>query len=294
MYLTTGKLSKLITSDANWEIFPPYFLGAKAIVSAKLEEIISVRNAFAHFRPIKQDDVETIKQVTKHVLTTTENVLAELVGYMTTVPTNTNEKWYGELSALGTPHCKLTFTQSATERWVRVTLKYMPPILEANEWGPRHFSINTLKLNAPAILLEHPRLAAEIIYLTESAYAVFRENQKHDISISVSLGFSRQNLINNPDLIKAETEGVLAAIERETDLIRQDNLARGRLISSQSSSALLAEGENYKLTSGEFASGFKEHDPPEWWGHIHLFNDDFISSVDIFPWMPTQIAAAQY
>jgi hypothetical protein len=218
---------------------------------------------------------------------------------MTTVPTNTPEKWYTELSVLGSPHCKLDFEQSTSEKWVRVILSYTPPILQEvaldhYEEGPRHYSLKSLKLNSPAILREHPRIAAEVIYVAEFGYLVFRETRKHEVLKKVYFGFSRQNLIKTPEIIKTEIEGVLAAIEQETDLIRQDNLARGEIVSSLSSSAILEEGERVKNASGELNSGFKENDPPEWWGRIALFSDDFISAVHIFPWMPTEIAVMQF
>jgi hypothetical protein len=294
MYLNTGELSRLITSEAYWPLFKPYFLGAKTIVTAKLEELVSVRNALAHFRPIKVDDVETIKQVTKHVMTTADNSLAELISFMTTVPTNTNEKWYTELSVLGTPHCKLAMKQSASEKWVRIELTYNPPILSVSQWSARHFSLKSMKLNVPAILRERPALTKEVIYVTESGFASFREDGKHRVSVTASFGFSRQKLNQTPDLIKTEIESVLATMEEETELIRKDNLARGRLISPISLSSIIPEGQAAQTTSKELASSFKEDDPSEWWGRTLLFGEDFISSIDRFPWMPTDIAERQF
>ncbi len=293
MYLNTGELSKLITSESYWNFFRPDFLGSKTIVTAKLDELISVRNALAHFRPIKLDDVDTIKQVTKHVMTTAENTLSELTGFMTTVPTNTNEKWYSEISVLGTTHCKLGFKQSSSEKWLRIELSYTPPF-QANMWSARHFNLQTMKLNSPAILREHPALTREVIYLIESGYATIRMDQKHKVTETLLFGFSRQNLIDVPDIIKKEIEGVLGVIEEETELIRKDNLARGKLISSAGVPGQIPEGQNAAYTTTGLESGFKEDDPSEWWGRIHLYGEDFISSIDTFPWMPTQIATQQF
>lgn len=61
MYLTTGELIRLITAESYWKYFAKYFLGSKTIMKNKLDEIVNVRNSIAHFRPIKQGDVELIK-----------------------------------------------------------------------------------------------------------------------------------------------------------------------------------------------------------------------------------------
>jgi hypothetical protein len=135
MYLTTGELSRLIISDSHWPVFKPYFLGSKSIVSAKLDEIISVRNAMAHFRPIKQDDVETIKQISKHVMTAAEAALYDLINTGVTVPTNNTEDWYSELRVLGTTHCSLNFFQSQSEKWVFIRLTYSCPIIKTHLSG---------------------------------------------------------------------------------------------------------------------------------------------------------------
>ena len=66
MYLNSGELVRLICSDTYWELFKPFFRGKKEIIRTKLDEIGSVRNALAHFRPLKYDDVEVIKQNVSH------------------------------------------------------------------------------------------------------------------------------------------------------------------------------------------------------------------------------------
>jgi len=92
MYMTSGELIRIITSDSYWKHFNMYFLGSKEIIKNKLEEIGSVRNALAHFRPIKQDDVDLIKQNARHVLSNIEVCLVDMMSCANTVPTNTSEE----------------------------------------------------------------------------------------------------------------------------------------------------------------------------------------------------------
>jgi hypothetical protein len=47
MYLNSGELSRLVTSDSYWEIFKPFFRGKREIIKNKLDEIGTVRNALA-------------------------------------------------------------------------------------------------------------------------------------------------------------------------------------------------------------------------------------------------------
>ena len=52
MHLTSGELTRLITSESHWKFFKKYFFGSKEIIRNKFEEIGTIRNALAHFRPI--------------------------------------------------------------------------------------------------------------------------------------------------------------------------------------------------------------------------------------------------
>jgi len=109
------------------------------------------------------------------------------------------------------------------------------------------------------------------------------------------MGFSRRTLEANQDIIKQVMEAVLGLIEEETELIGQDSLARGKLISSVSTSVQITEGQRWGFADySSLASGFKEEDPPEWWGEINLYSSNFVSATNTFPWAPTAISEAQY
>ncbi|WP_261927118.1 Swt1 family HEPN domain-containing protein, partial [Vibrio aestuarianus] len=58
LFLNSGELIEIIVSDAYWKYFAKYFKSSKSIVITKLQEIGTVRNSLAHFRPLKEDDVE--------------------------------------------------------------------------------------------------------------------------------------------------------------------------------------------------------------------------------------------
>ncbi len=92
MHLNSGELTRLITSDTYWEHFKPYFKGKKDLIRIKLDEINIVRNALAHFRPIRSEDIELIKQNARHALLGVEDCLSQALTSGTVVPTNTQSK----------------------------------------------------------------------------------------------------------------------------------------------------------------------------------------------------------
>lgn len=101
MYLNSGELTQIICSDAYWTVFKAFFRAKKEIIKNKLDEIGTVRNALAHFRPLKYDDIELIKQNVKHAFLGIEQCLAEMTQTHSVVPTNTEKDWYKNLVTLG-------------------------------------------------------------------------------------------------------------------------------------------------------------------------------------------------
>jgi hypothetical protein len=89
MHLTSGELVELLTSDAYWPKFRGYFKGNKEIIKNKLLEIGTIRNSLAHFRPIKPEDIELVKQNSRHTLLSVEECLSNIFVQSLRVPTNT-------------------------------------------------------------------------------------------------------------------------------------------------------------------------------------------------------------
>ncbi len=123
MYLNSGELTNIICSDAHWGIFKPFFRGKREIIKNKLDEIGTVRNALAHFRPLKNDDVELIKQNVKHAFVGIEQCLSEMTQTYRVVPTNTQDDWYKNLITLGSNNCTVKLFQNSSEQWVRVEIR---------------------------------------------------------------------------------------------------------------------------------------------------------------------------
>ena len=239
MHLNSGELARLIVSDAYWKLFKPYFLGSKEIIKNKLDEIGSVRNSLAHFRPIRSDDVDVIKQNSKHILLGIELLVRQVLAQRDVIPTNTQDEWYKNLKTLGTDLCTLAFYQSEDEKWVRISMSYNSPAIKVHPWQAG-VSYTVLTVRSSAILTQYPEITNDVCYLSEIvSNPVMQENYQATFHKTISLVLSCNMLKTQHANLKPALEDLLLTVARETELIQKDNLARGKLISSASVNAYL-------------------------------------------------------
>jgi hypothetical protein len=299
LYMTSGELIRLIVSDAYWKFFREYFPGSKEIISNKLDEIGAIRNALAHFRPIKQDDINLIKQNASQVLSIVETCLIDLIRCANTVSTNTEEDWFINLKTLGTEYCRFSFNQSEDEKWVKVSFIYTGSVLgsyHSSYGGGRRY--RALNLITPKILLIFPQLQALLTYLSED---IIYPNTTGNVTAflkPIHMVFSRKVISQEFDNIKKQIETLLLQISEETSMLLNDNLARGILIQSVDT---LAKYRNYQDGTGfwdfktsNFINLIKENDPSEYWGLLGYGIDNYISSTHEFPWMPINISEPDF
>jgi hypothetical protein len=95
-------------------------------------------------------------------------------------------------------------------------------------------------------------------------------------------------------MLKLAIKSVLLKIENETELVQQDNLARGELIDLVRISATMQKSEDgrewWPANTDNLKCDFGDNDPPEYWGNIGLFEIDFIAASPRYPWMPSDIS----
>lgn len=297
MHLTVGELICLIDLDVNWPHFKKYFSGSKEIIKNKFDEIANVRNSLAHFRPIKEDDVEVVKQNAKHVLTEIERCISDIIGCRNVVPTNTTEQWYKELKTLGTDNCMLSFSQSGDEQWVKINIQYNCPIIFHDIRRKSYIIYRILNIISSAILKEYPVLSKFITYLSEDVpYIEMGKDLEPNFRKIIILVFSQKMLREHHEELKHEIEKILLKISEETELIKQDNLARGKIVEAVDSSAMLRgpEGKKYwYIRKHNFTCDVMEDDPPEFWGSFDVDTPDFISETHKYPWMPVEISEVE-
>jgi hypothetical protein len=299
MYLNSGELTRIITSDTYWELFKPFFRGKKEIIKTKLDEIGTVRNTLAHFRPLKYDDVELIKQNVKHAFVGIEQCLKEMTDTHRVVPTNTDDEWYKNLASVGSTCCKVRLFQNSSEKWLRVEIEYAcVPLDRPPPGGYRGFTVSNLI--SPAIIKKFPKLACQCTFVTEFIpYAKVTHDNAPDFSKTVSVVFARDTILTNHQEISDQFRRLLIKIETETELIKTDNLARGELIDSARVWAMLRDSSDAKhqwwsVEYEKLKCEFGENDPPEYWGEIGLYTDDFIAASSKYPWMPSPISKEEF
>ncbi|MBK8906188.1 MAG: hypothetical protein IPM53_33730 [Anaerolineaceae bacterium] len=294
MYMTTGELITLITAEAYWKHFRAYLPGSKEIIRNKFDEISAVRNALAHFRPIKKDDLDLVKQNAIHVLSRIEVLMVDIMRCSNIVPTNTREAWYVDLRSMGNEHCALSFLQSDDESWVRIVCEYDCPVLGTSGYR-RNPIYRVLNLVTPTILKKFPVLQSHIIILYESVkYRTTDDNSTHQFGKTISMLFNRAILNTEHNAIKEALESVLAMILEETKLVQEDNLARGELIQGVDVTARWHEYRNsdgfWSVNSNSLNCNVSEDAPVEYWGAMSYAEDDYLTATTKYPWMPVEVA----
>lgn len=295
MHLTSGELIRLITADPYWKYFKEYFFGSKEIMKNKLDEIGTIRNSLAHFRPLKQGDVDLVKQNSEHVLLGVEKCISEMITCKNVVPTNTTDPWYKELRTLGTDNCTLSFSQSGDERWIRISITYNCPVLSKRKFLDTLLDYRVLNLISPSIPKKSSLLTKYITYLSEYIpYTTMDEEALiPNYRKTMILVFTKRLLSQHYAEIKDEMEKLLLQISQESDLIKQDNLAKGEIVESIITDARLKEtpaGKYWSLPTDSFLYNIAEDDPPEFWGSFPTYIRDFVGATETYPWMPTKVS----
>jgi len=299
MYLSSGELIQLIFSDAYWKYFKKHFMGKKDVIQNKLDEIGTVRNSLAHFRPIRYDDVELIKQNAKHALVGVEACLQDITNAVDVVPTNTSDDWYLSLKTLSSPSFSHQFFQSKKGDWIRIRLIYECRIISENEYIANHHSYRVLNIITPAIIQKFAKLTALCSFVSESiANASMDEDANARFRKSISIAFSRNIIESEYEIIREQISALLKKIEEESNLIEQDHLASGEVVQAVRAAAILRKGDSgatwWKFEKESFSCSASDYDLPEYWGSVNQIENDFIAGSVKFPWMPSDISKTEF
>ena len=294
MYLNSGELIHLIFSDAYWPKFARYLKGKKEILRIKLEEIGSIRNSLAHFRPVTADFVAVLKQNAKHVFGGVEDFLSQISSCNRVVPTNTDEDWYRKLSVLGNDLCKLSLYESPNREWVRVQITFETPSIGVRVYSDGDVSQQLLNLNSPALLTEYEAIAEKVINITEyMPIPKLPEDRRPIYRKQVSLLFGASTIRDSHVQIRDALAKFLADLAQESELLVNDHLARGKLLEMSSVFAFQSkDGEKarWNMNEDRLLSPVPESGPPEYWRTVGRWNAAFLDSAQRYPWMPVDIS----
>lgn len=299
MHLTSGELVRVLVSEGFWPFFKPYFNAAKHVVTLKLEEIGIIRNSLAHFRPLTANDVEVVKQNANQVLVGVESTLASIVQLGQRVPTNCCDEWYLNLRSLGGQRSKVVFNQSADGAWIKLSVEFSAAPVRMSPAHPRNYGRYTfLTLNPVGILNRYESIRAHVTATFEKIpYLTMPEDHQPSLTKRLTFVFARPTIAEHFQRLRGDLETLLADIDQESDLITDDNLAKGELVQLVDVSANRRGNEGngpwqFNLTRAAFP--VTGRDPAEYWGDIDAVFGDFVSDVERFPWMPVDISRVSY
>jgi len=294
MHLTSGELVELITSGAYWTKFQGYFRGNKEIMKNKLLEIGNIRNSLAHFRPIKPEDIELVKQNSRHTLIGVEECLQNIFSQNTRVPTNTMDDWYKSISVLGNDQITLVPYFSKDESWINIRLRFVVPILKKDFFTETYYSFSVATINSSNILKTHAVLSKYLTYLTETVMGPTLDEEKNiKANKDLNFVFRKDILVANHTAIAEEFKSVLLKVSEECDLLCKDNLARGSIIETASLSSWWSQPEGqdgkWMYSYADLSEEYKSDDPDEYWGKRQYISD-VVSGCKRYPWMPEDIS----
>jgi len=297
LYLSMGELVELMFSEGYWKYFASYFAGKKEIMKSKLDEIIVIRNAFAHFRPLREDDIDVVRQNAKHVLLGIEDYLSNLTQCNDVVPSNSSDDWYKTLSTIGSEYSTLQLEQSANEEWVEVNLRFTPSVIKqtlSNGW----LDARVIRLDTSNILPLLPRLTENVVYLTESLTRSIKDD-KFQYSKLLSFTLTRKSLNDSGIEVAQSFSELVLKISKELELLTQDDLARGELLSAVAIFGYWQPQQDnhqgfWQFSVSKLESPPREDDPPEYWGDLGWLGAEFITKRDKYPWMPSAISGRDF
>lgn len=294
LFLNSGELIDIITSETYWKLFARYFKANKSNVLTKLQEIGTVRNSLAHFRPIKEGDVQVIKQNTVHVMLGVEKLLSDIAEIYQQVPTNSKQNWYERLKALSTENVSVRMLQSESADWINVQLNYKMANISCRVynnfvWG------DVSNLRGDVILTEFAVIKHNCIYLKEGVICNVINNNLNCQKV-LSIVFSEKELSATLDEISNELEKLIQTIEEETLLVRADAHARGSIIEPKTLTASFKEHKNmpnqgyWAFNTEKLSIDVSAVSDVEYWGFMKVSSSDFVCASSQYPWMPATIS----
>ncbi|MCR9506763.1 MULTISPECIES: Swt1 family HEPN domain-containing protein [Vibrio] len=290
LFLNSGELVYILENEGTWKQFSPYFSADRMVIVNKLLEINAIRNSFAHFRPVTEDDVTLLKQNISHVFHGASEYFKDLYTLINPVPTNLNEKWYIELNRMNYNFSSISFLQSNSSSFIDISVTV--PLVEISQ---KHFGqttpvVETIKINIDKFFKSKKKLLENVIYVTDS-YHVSGSGIGQDTLLSPNSGytfsftFHRANLNNNVDEILEHFLKMFQEIDHEMQLILNDPKASGSYVSGTTYYGSIKESKRV------FSK--QEHKKPnevvEYWGEKTFSIGDDIVTRSHMPWIEGSI-----
>lgn len=294
LYLSSGELIDIIMHDKNWKYFKMYFKAKKEIIKHKLLEIGAIRNSLAHFRPIKIDDIELIKQNLNHTLLIIDKCLNNIVNIYREVPTNNAAEWYTKIKEVKNEFVLLKLYQDEKADWIKISLSLNCHIFKNIFKNNIYESHNVSKLSVISLLTNYEQIKNNIIYSSERVL-----KQKNDdiflVKKEINFIISKSNLENNYIKIYDELTSIIELIKNEIIQLSEDHLAEGKLISSVNINCSREDIKDYwNINTNNLMDDINSYDGTEFWGEENYTFGEYTTELEKYPWMPTSISKSPF
>ncbi|QKJ22984.1 hypothetical protein [Poseidonibacter lekithochrous] len=290
LYLSSGELIDIIMHDKNWKYFNRYFKAKKEIIKHKLLEIGAIRNALAHFRPINEQDLDVIKQNVKHTLLLVEKTLNDITNITIDVPTNTKAIWYKNIKDIISENFCLFLYQDIEQNWIKIQINLNIKKLHTSYEFDTLMCCDVTNIKTTNILKESPILRNNVIFVEESVIDYLDNQPKKKIN----LVFSKNLLLNNWDVILKELLIIFNYIDKDVELLSNDNIAEAILLNKKTIYYKKNEASDkyWNLDKRPLFENIEDYNGVEYWGeNEYCTGNSFIVSEHKLPWMPVSISS---
>ncbi|WP_425671087.1 hypothetical protein ACPSL3_22355 [Vibrio owensii] len=294
LFLNSGELVYILENESTWQQFSPYFSADRMVIVNKLLEINAIRNSFAHFRPVTEDDVTLLKQNISHVFHGATEYFKDLYTVIYPVPTNLSEKWYIELNKLNCYFSNVSFLQSSSGSFIDISVKIpLVEISKRNSTGNTPV-VETIKIDIDKFFKSKKQLLENVIYVADSYHvsgSIVGEDKflTPTCGYTLSFFFHRANLNKNVDAILEHFFTMFQEIDNEIELILNDPKASGSYVSS------LVYYGTIKENRHSFSNHVhkKPNEIVEYWGEKTFSVGDNIVSRSHMPWIDGSICSVK-
>lgn len=304
LFLNSGELTYILDSEKSWAFFRTYFKADRSVIVNKLHEINSIRNSFAHFRPISEDDLTLLKLNIGHVFFNAVDFFENLYNQHSDVPSNLKEIWYQELVNFESPNASFAFTRAKNESWISVNLSFMLPILITSDTESMNFrQIRTAQVRLDRLLRKFKDLVSHTVFITDSLLTKQIPTQTAprisvsdgDFSHNIRFVFSRSTINKEHEAIVSSLKSLVTIFENDIKLIQADNCAEGEILVPLSFYLHKADG---KWDTSSFRNSYNnsadESGVVEYWGNTNGTFMDPVSAISKIPWIKGVISHSNY
>ncbi len=320
LFLGTGELVRLITSESNWKYFRRHFQADRPALEHKFREIVEIRNAVAHFRAIAKENLDDLKRNIDQLFPGIEDLLQNALIQELPVSDGGDTTWWNDAIECQTTGVPPEVCASKDGKWIRVTLRHKCRALDCDE-TTNGMQYQVVNIRSSIIVEKYPLIRKHLAYACESVESTEPDSEKMMVfGKLINLVFPREALDKDWDEIHQSLKQVADSISAETEALVHDqnaptrfaNIATARYIEFEADAKHVLQQLRRKIKTGSVKkivfcipdasslySDTHEGCPAEYWGNENIRSETWVSqnrpitvALTHYPWMTMPVAPA--